>query len=279
MVMFENAMTEEATLADVERSIEPVVQGFLRRISIPALSEKQKEQATGYLQELAERHPDQSSYLSRQIGMLGMYGGRYGAVPSFAQSVRSHVYAEDWPADGGAFEDVQIERMLAALDAMLALPETVEDFEREAGYVFRDFTARLRRGQISDEQTARIFVHIDAFQAEHPELAEVMDERRHYIEYLIPGRVARGETPSYRTWWDGHSQPDADPVAADGPIANAWNVRGWPTIFILDPEGVIRHIDKRGGDLISTLDDMLMEVRMRAHEAERAAATQPETDS
>ena len=56
-------------------------------------------------------------------------------------------------------------------------------------------------------------------------------------------------------------------------------MRGWPTIFILDQEGVIRHIDKRGGDLISTLDDMLMEVRMRAHEAERAAATQPETDS
>ena len=194
MVMFEDAMTDGATLADIERSIEPVVQGFFRRIAIPELSEQQKEQATSYLQRLAERHPDQSGFLSRQVGMLGMYGGKYGAVPSFAQSVRSHVYADDWPADGGAFEDAQIERMLAALDAMLALPETVEDFEREAGYVFRDFTARLRRGQISDEQTARIFAHFDAFQAEHPELAEMMDERRHYIDYLIPGRVAQHTT-------------------------------------------------------------------------------------
>ena len=31
--------------------------------------------------------------------------------------------------------------------------------------------------------------------------------------------------------------PDGVP---GGPIANAWNVTGWPTIFVLDAKGVIR---------------------------------------
>ena len=36
------------------------------------------------------------------------------------------------------------------------------------------------------------------------------------------------ENLPYRTWWDGHSQPDAEAAATDGPIATAWNVTGWP---------------------------------------------------
>ena len=54
------------------------------------------------------------------------------------------------------------------------------------------------------------------------------------------------ENLPYRTWWDGHSQPDADVVAAEGPIATQWNVTGWPTIYLLDEEGVIRFVGKRG---------------------------------
>lgn len=32
-------------------------------------------------------------------------------------------------------------------------------------------------------------------------------------------------------------------------IAQKWNVQGWPTIFILDKKGVIRHKDLRGEDM------------------------------
>jgi len=46
-------------------------------------------------------------------------------------------------------------------------------------------------------------------------------------------KVIAKEEISWRSFWDGGS--------ADGPIAAAWNVRGWPTIYILDREGVIRY--------------------------------------
>ena len=65
------------------------------------------------------------------------------------------------------------------------------------------------------------------------------------------------ERLDYRTWWDGHSQPEADLVAAEGPIATQWNVVGWPTIYVIDDEGVIRHADKRGGALVAAVDKLL----------------------
>ena len=77
---------------------------------------------------------------------------------------------------------------------------------------------------------------------------------------------------AYRTWWDGHSQPDADQVAAEGPIATQWNVLGWPQIYVLDEEGVIRHTDKRGGALIAAVDELVMGKRMREWQAEQEAA-------
>ena len=76
----------------------------------------------------------------------------------------------------------------------------------------------------------------------------------------------------YRTWWDGHSQPDADVVAAKGPIATEWGVTGWPTIYVIDGEGVIRHASKRGGGLIAAVDELLMDKRMREFEERQAEA-------
>ena len=80
------------------------------------------------------------------------------------------------------------------------------------------------------------------------------------------------ERLDYRTWWDGHSQPEADLVAAKGPIATQWNVVGWPTIYVIDDEGVIRHADKRGGALVAAVDRLLMDKTMREYEARREAA-------
>ena len=69
---------------------------------------------------------------------------------------------------------------------------------------------------------------------------------------------ATGKAPSYRTWWDGHGEK-----ATSGPIASAWNVTGWPAIYVLDEEGVIRTVRDRGGHLIATVGDLLTERRMR----------------
>ena len=41
------------------------------------------------------------------------------------------------------------------------------------------------------------------------------------------------EEMTWRSWWDGGD--------TNGPIANQFNVRGWPTLYILDHTGVIRH--------------------------------------
>ena len=72
----------------------------------------------------------------------------------------------------------------------------------------------------------------------------------------------------YRTWWDGHGD-----IPTQGPIATGWKVQGWPTIYVIDEEGVIRNVNKRGGDLIGTVDRMLME--MKARDGEVGAAMEP----
>ena len=38
-----------------------------------------------------------------------------------------------------------------------------------------------------------------------------------------------------------------------GPIATQWGVRGWPTVFVIDKDGIIRQTNARG----KTLDDAL----------------------
>ena len=40
------------------------------------------------------------------------------------------------------------------------------------------------------------------------------------------------ENITWRSFWDGGTN--------GGPIASKWHVQGWPTIYILDPQGVIR---------------------------------------
>ena len=79
----------------------------------------------------------------------------------------------------------------------------------------------------------------------------------------------------YRTWWDGHSQPDAETVAADGPIATEWGVRGWPTIYVIDDQGVIRFVNKRGGALIDAVDQLLRDQRMREYQERTGTVVSP----
>ena len=78
---------------------------------------------------------------------------------------------------------------------------------------------------------------------------------------------ASGKAPAYRTWWDGHAE-----VNTSGPIATAWGVTTWPTIYVLDEEGVIRSIGDRGGHLIATVGDLLSELRTGGTEERSGAA-------
>jgi hypothetical protein len=40
------------------------------------------------------------------------------------------------------------------------------------------------------------------------------------------------EKMTWRSWWDG---------SPNGPIATRWHVGGWPTLYVIDHKGVIRH--------------------------------------
>ncbi len=61
--------------------------------------------------------------------------------------------------------------------------------------------------------------------------------------------VMKTEGITWRSWWDGGSP--------QGPIATQWNVQGWPTIYVLDHEGVIRYKGVRGDAMDEAVDTLL----------------------
>jgi hypothetical protein len=58
---------------------------------------------------------------------------------------------------------------------------------------------------------------------------------------------------TWRSFWNGGS--------ADGPISRAWNVTGWPTVYVLDAKGTIRFKNVRGDELDHAIDDLLAEMK------------------
>ena len=61
------------------------------------------------------------------------------------------------------------------------------------------------------------------------------------------------EEITWPSFWDGGS--------TDGPISTKWGVFGWPTIYILDHEGVIRAKNKREEAMDEVVDQLLEEMR------------------
>jgi len=52
------------------------------------------------------------------------------------------------------------------------------------------------------------------------------------VEALKP--ILEKEQITWRSFWNG-------PKGTAGPISAEWNVRGWPTLYLIDHNGVIRH--------------------------------------
>src|SRR5918997_1408768 len=48
--------------------------------------------------------------------------------------------------------------------------------------------------------------------------------------------------------------------STSGPLATRWNVHGWPTIYVLDAKGVIRHRDLRDKQLEEAVEKLLQEI-------------------
>ena len=335
MAALDEAMAAEETLADFDREAEVHLWNFLRRLAPSQVSDEQKERIQARFTALAEEHPGHSRIIEQRGRLIDGYSNPMQSLPSLSTSLLIFGDADEYDTGGDFFQDAQIDDMLARVGAAVNIPETLADFESEAGTHFWRFGNRLQQGRLTPEQVERVGAFYDGLKAEHPDAAEMIDQHMFVATNLIPGNVApnitgkdtdgvefsleeyrgnivaliftgqwcgpcRAEYPyhrfvlenygdrpivllginsdaeletarqakidenlPYRTWWDGHSQPDADVVAAEGPIATAWNVTGWPTIYILDEEGVIRYVSRRGGSFIAALDELYTEMRMR----------------
>ena len=66
-------------------------------------------------------------------------------------------------------------------------------------------------------------------------------------------KAARDNTLNWPSFFDGGS--------TSGPIATAWAVRGWPTVYVLDADGVIRGKNLRGAELETKVRELLSETR------------------
>src|SRR5579885_3464272 len=64
--------------------------------------------------------------------------------------------------------------------------------------------------------------------------------------------VLKKEEITWRSFWDGGS--------TRGPIATAWGVQAWPTIYVLDANGVIRYKNVRGEKMDEAVDTLLKEL-------------------
>ncbi len=73
-------------------------------------------------------------------------------------------------------------------------------------------------------------------------------------------KVLAQEQLTWRSWWDGGD--------TNGPIARAWGVQGWPTIYVLDHKGVIRFKNVRGDAMDRAVEQLLAEM-----EKEQSAAS------
>ncbi len=68
------------------------------------------------------------------------------------------------------------------------------------------------------------------------------------------------ENITWRSFWNG-------PDGTRGPISKEWNVMGWPTIYVLDAEGVIRAKQVRGDAMDKVVDELLAEMKPRTAES------------
>jgi hypothetical protein len=59
------------------------------------------------------------------------------------------------------------------------------------------------------------------------------------------------EQITWRSWFEG---------SKGGPIATRWNVQGWPTLYVVDARGIIRHkyFGPPGDDVLDEVIDGLV---------------------
>jgi hypothetical protein len=67
--------------------------------------------------------------------------------------------------------------------------------------------------------------------------------------------IVKEKNITWRSFWNG-------PEGTSGPISTAWNVSGWPTIYVLDGEGKIRFKNVRGEAMDKALETLFAEMKL-----------------
>ena len=80
--------------------------------------------------------------------------------------------------------------------------------------------------------------------------------------FALIGINSDGDTATVRKLLaeQGITWRNAIDVSTEGPWARAWNVSGWPTIYVLDHKGVIRHRDLRDDEFETAVNALLKEL-------------------
>lgn len=65
--------------------------------------------------------------------------------------------------------------------------------------------------------------------------------------------IVKEKNISWRSFWNGED-------GTGGPISKAWNVKGWPTIYVLDAEGTIHYKGHGGPEIDETIVRLLAEM-------------------
>ncbi len=219
--------------SDIEGEAGTLFWRFGNRLQLGQVSEEQTARIVAYLEGLKEENPDVAEFIDRQLFLVE------NLIPG---NVAPNIVGTDTEGAEFALEDYRGKIVTLVFSGQWCGPCRGE-------YPYQ----RAMLDLFDEEDAVLLGVNSDAL-----------------LETAVEAK--KEERLDFRTWWDGHSQPDAEVAATEGPIATEWNVSGWPTIYVIDEEGVIRHVNKRGGELIAAVDKLLMDKRMRAWEAEREAA-------
>ena len=192
LATMQERMGAEETLADFEREASVYFHSFIRRLEMPELTPEQTEKAYAYIEQLAEQHPDQERMIRRQREMLEKYYAKANerASPFSIAAGRWFGDAEKFDTNGELFADEAVDQLIGILDTLLTMPETVADFEKEAGIHFWRFGNRLQNGQLTEEQTARVVASLDEVVARYPDSGELIARNRFQVQNLLPGQTA-----------------------------------------------------------------------------------------
>ncbi len=227
------ALTLPAVAADIEGEASTLFWRFGNRLQLGQTSDEQTARIVAYLEDLKEKSPDAAEFIDRQRFLVE------NLVPG---NVAPNIVGTDTEGVEFALEDYRGRIVTLIFSGQWCGPCRGE-------YPYQRGMLKI----YDEEDVVLLGVNSDA-----------------KLETIQQAKI--DEELPYRTWWDGHSQPDADVAATEGPIATEWNVSGWPAIYVLDEEGVIRHVNKRGGALVAAVDALVIEKRMRGWEAQREAA-------